>query len=497
MMVSVTNHVVDLIDQLSQEVEALIASLGQGLTFSIPYDTGWIARLHRQSPQPEFENAYTWILKHQHSDGSWGSPIEHYHDRTICTLSAIIALKQYPSTPDIVRRLNGAIDYVNRHIDHIHRDPNDTVNYRGLAALLFNEAQRQGVDIHTPSHYRNDNNGSKLARLQARPDLWPGHSITYSLECFLPNLDTAATAFEPTGSIAGSPSATAAVLLNSTGTFSPALDYLRRTVQPDGGVPVAVPIDLFETAWATNILRNAKLVTADHPHIRRILNWLWQHWDPARGASFSSLNNAPDLDITATSFLVLHWAGYSPNPTVFTAFEEVDRFVCYPDESDPSLSVQVRLLAALKAYGYPPDHPWVQKITAFLTHYEHSTPWIDKWHTSPYYIYNASIPALTDIKPSLATQQLHYVLDHQRTDGGWGHYMTSTPEETAYALQILLWWHCNVSKIEMSRLSAAATYLTAHRNGPFPESWVSKCLYIPLQIVKASILATLYTYSTL
>ena len=74
----------------------LLKDLGtRNSILSSPYDTAWIARL--KNIEPEISNmALEWICKNQLADGSWGAEFPmYYHDRVICTLSSMIALRHW------------------------------------------------------------------------------------------------------------------------------------------------------------------------------------------------------------------------------------------------------------------------------------------------------------------------------------------------------------------------------------------------------------------
>ena len=360
------------------------------------------------------------------------------------------------------------------------------------------EAAKIGLDVPEIASYKNDQSGSKLARLKARPDLWPNHPISHSLECFEPRLPAAAGVIGPGGSIAASPSATAALLLNSDESNSDALAYLQRWTHRDGGAPDVAPIDLFEITWSLNVLRQANAVCPNHPRIRACLNHVWSNWNPVHGLGFSTVFGAPDLDDTATAFSVLDWGGYPVKTDVFASYEQDACFRCYPDETDPSLSANIRLLLALNTRPDAPHYAdWVAKIVTFIQGYQMPHPWTDKWHTSPFYLSSISIPALAAVDYDLAAAQVHDILRSQKTDGGWGHFGFSTAEETAYALQSLLYWHCNIAKIENMCLRAATQYLSLHRYDRHVPLWIGKCLYMPPTLVGAAILAALNTYATL
>ena len=90
-----------MIDQDVQEtgpslrgrVEALLSGLGHGGSFGpCPYTTAWLARLRGPDGTALFPRARRWLVRRQWPDGSWGGEIELPHDRTVCTLAAVVAL---------------------------------------------------------------------------------------------------------------------------------------------------------------------------------------------------------------------------------------------------------------------------------------------------------------------------------------------------------------------------------------------------------------------
>jgi predicted transcriptional regulator len=93
----------------SAKIDDTLAALGRGRSDmdSVPYDTAWVARLAPHFRGYGFEQALTWLRKQQRVDGSWGGGILHYHDRVICTLASIVALRQAGHTTDW-RRIKGS-----------------------------------------------------------------------------------------------------------------------------------------------------------------------------------------------------------------------------------------------------------------------------------------------------------------------------------------------------------------------------------------------------
>jgi halimadienyl-diphosphate synthase len=302
---------------------------------------------------------------------------------------------------------------------------------------------------------------------------------------------------EINGSVGTSPAATASLLLRAEGVSQKALDYLRSTVLDDGGIPNVSPIDTFEAAWSLNYLRQAGVVSPDEPKVRQVLEKLWAAWSPKNGLGFSSYYSVSDLDDTAVAYAVLRWGGYAVETDIFAQFEEEDHFRCFPHEIDPSISATLRLVDALQMDPtYPKYEAWMQKAVGMLRRVHNSgLMWFDKWHASPFYPVCISIHALRHIAEEIVTSQLNWLLSSQHTDGGWGYYGYSTPEETAYALLALFYWDELREAAEPDRIHAAAAFLMARfGNAHLTPLWLGKCLYTPSYVVRSLIVAALHQY---
>src|SRR5664279_4427929 len=75
-----------------EDFSGLLKKLGNSQMSPSAYDTAWIARLDEFDPEMS-NRALRWLSRNQLLNGSWGSarPM-YYHDRVMCTLSAMIAL---------------------------------------------------------------------------------------------------------------------------------------------------------------------------------------------------------------------------------------------------------------------------------------------------------------------------------------------------------------------------------------------------------------------
>jgi hypothetical protein len=298
-----------------------------------------------------------------------------------------------------------------------------------------------------------------------------------------------------------SPSATAAYLLEHHN--DEALSYLRGTLRDDatGIVPALSPIDLFEIAWALNILITADAITPDDPQVYRLTEMLWSQWSNKTGISMSTSFTPDDVDDTAAVYSVLRWAGYPVRIDAIAHYETEVFFVCYPHETNHSISAHLRILLALKNdnTNHPDRERWVTKIlTALHKFKDNGTFWRDKWHVSPYYVNAMALMALHDLDENhqpLVYSRLTWMLKTQLDDGGWGVFDVSTPEETAYCVQALIWWDRHVSRIDPEVIRRGASFLLANQQRTnYVPLWIGKALYTPRHIVRASIASAVYSY---
>jgi halimadienyl-diphosphate synthase len=277
------------------------------------------------------------------------------------------------------------------------------------------------------------------------------------------------------------------------------LDYLERIVQQqgDGGTPTVDPIDVFQVAWVLNNLRLGDVISPDDPQVRRLLDFLYEVWDPEHGLTYSSRYGVTDLDDTAEVFIVLRWGGYDVSADVFTYYEEDDGFRCFNGEANRSLSANIRLLSALQWHA---DHPrfeeWSLKIAAMLhSHDRNGYYWFDKWHISPYYPTTYAIPSLHLLQDAMLDKRIHWILRTQRDDGGWGFYDISTAEETAYCLKALIYAHLHIKPVDPLVLRRAAAFLENTSPADEPLAlWIGKGLYTPYKVVQSAILMALHSY---
>jgi hypothetical protein len=482
---------------LETDILALLRTLGHGKVPSVAYDTAFVGRLSKYYPEKGFDSALEWLRRNQYDDGTWGAPLQQYHDRFASTLAAIVALREAGKGSRDERRVKRGEAALWKIVSRLGRDDSDTVGFPIVAASLAEDAIAVGLDTPRPPIRYAAAYKKKVQKMLEQPHRdWRGSSMSFSLEGLRRALRDDDEVISEGGLVAGSPSATAAYLFQYPREDS--LRALQGVIQDDGGVTVVNTFDVFEIMWSLYELHIANAIQPDMPEVRRYLDYLWSCWNPETGLYFSRYFPVTDLDNTSAAFILLRWGGYPVSADVFEYFELEDHFCTYKQEANPSPSAHLRLLLALQT---SPEHPkqrvWRQKaLTALRTFDENGSYWWDKWHTSPYYVGNLAIRALHRLDPELAASRLKWILKTQNDDGGWSYLDDrSTAEETAFCLDALLLWDRMVDVVDSEIITRAAEFLSTHsQEQDYTPLWISKVLYAPHAIVKAAIYSAQFQY---
>ncbi len=477
-------------------VQILLSELGSGNTGATAYQTAWIARLSPNYHQ--FEGATEWLRRHQYDDGSWGAPLVHHHDRIISTLAAMIALHETGHEARDKRRVHRAEQALWKYVGYLHHDQSDTVAFPILAGTLTDIALSYGFDVPRLPTRNTKAFSKKVGKLLASTERnWRATTLVFSLEGLPEHFTEKDALFEENGSICISPSATAAYLMRWHHPVG--VTYLEGLINAEGGVQALAPIDIFDIVWSLTYLRMAGVITPDDSQVRTLLDYLYARWSPQLGVSTASYFPTQDSDDSAACLNLLRWGGYPVTADFYAYYEQADHFSTYLQETNPSVSANVRLLAALRYFDEEEDERvqgWKQKIVVFLRdNDENGSYWWDKWHASPYYVNSTAVTALTGLDDTLAASRLRWILRTQRDDGGWGYLGISTPEETGYCILALIQWQRQFGNIDPMILEAGGRYL--HNNMktimiPTVPLWISKELYTPINPARSAALSALY-----
>jgi halimadienyl-diphosphate synthase len=305
------------------------------------------------------------------------------------------------------------------------------------------------------------------------------------------------------GTVGASPAATAAWLVDRGVPDPVAMRYLQAVTAEHGGpAPSVVPITNFERAWVVSGLLGAGMEVAVPAALRVGLEASLRADGTNGGAGLP-----PDADTTAVSILALDLLGVRTDPDCLFGYQAGDHFCTWPGERTASVSVNAHVLDAFgrrrAGIGSGPEGgdryaPARRTLVGWLVGQQGPDgSWSDKWHASPYYATGCAAVSLhrygvpdpgCPAAAAAVRAAVGWVLHTERPAGGWGRW-GSTPEETAYALHILL-LTAGAGYAEPARVAAAVArgvpWLTGTGD---PALWHDKDLYYPAHVVTAVVLA--------
>jgi hypothetical protein len=479
--------------------EDILDQIGTGHISPSAYDTGFVARISDDEGSPEFPQTLDWLVATQRDDGSWGSDIHHEYDRFINTLSASVALKERDRSP-------GALAMAEAYLtEAIHRleGAQEAVTSDYLVAMLMEEARRVGLSIpfeHSPHKPL----GSFKKLILSMRYLDPEHPVGHFAELLgrLPSQKRVTQNLQmPDGSIMNSTSSTAASIVFDTKVerdraYYQKLLYLRDSIIEGGGVRHFWDLDVMETAYGLyNMMR------AGHPQhiISKRASLLEDSWS-VNGLSFSKHFRVTDLDDTALGHIVLNYAGREPDPRVFDAYWKRDHFVTYTVESRGRVGPNLHALEAIAQSSHPDKDDLIDATARWLRgEMVDGTHFVDDWHLSPAYATSHAIYAFHLTEEALMERCVSFFLDTQSDDGSWGFISNGnglgTLEETAFALQGLLYYDRNVQRVDPDVIHRGIDYvLDNYPTAKYPEMWVAKVLYAPGNIIESLVQGVLMMF---
>ena len=473
-----------------------VKRVDEGKTTGAAYDTAWVARITDEMGKPLFPECVQWLLTNQKPDGSWGGQTLNYHDRLLSTLSTIVALREL-NRKRYEKNIQKGEDFIWENLGNLELDTCKLVGSELLFPSLMEQAESFGLNL--PYHVRIYEEEYHLKLEKIEESLWysPFTTLSFSLEFQGNNVDKKClkNAQLPNGSIATSPAATAFFLKHINDVK--ALMYLKEvlSITGNGSVITTYPMEIFEYGWTVYNLMLAGLYFEKYTEI---CDFLASHLGQS-GVGCSVDIPLTDADDTAITCRILQNMQYPVDFQTFSVFDRGDCYSTYNFEVDPSVSTNAHILDFV--YNYPefPDREEViEQLVQFLKREMYSGFWTDKWHISPYYPTSHVVFALCDIDNSLAEKGVSWILDTQNENGMWGKN-GGTLEETAYAVQALLYYHQKVDHIDIENVSRPLTYfdsIFSAQKSMLPELWVGKVLYCPTNVVLSSIVSASTMYST-
>jgi halimadienyl-diphosphate synthase len=486
------------------DIEARARRLLQELDGRIgpsPYDTAWMARLPGDSAgNARWPDLTEWLIEHQWLDGSWGGAIRYYHDRILCTLAAIIALREHGASQEAEEAIKRGEQFIWKSLQFLHHDPVELVGFELILPTLMAEARSLGLGVPNHSGGYARIRAEKLRLLPMELLYSRGMPAAFSLEFLGHQRDVnhIHRLQGPNGSIADSPAATS-YFLTQTGDNQRALAYLGRMKARPHGIPAFYPFRTFETVWVLEHLAFGAL-----PLGRLVPPSTWEELKSIigpEGVGIDPTFGINDGDTTAVTLHVLALGGQSVDPMILRHFEEPEAltFRTFVFERNASVATNAHALEALALMSDYPNRQevWDRVVATLLATQKYRSYWIDKWHASPYYATSHTLMALIGVRERMLIECLHsidWLLHTQREDGSWGYFDRGTAEETAYALLALLHYHRQVQEVDVEILRKGISFLHSavdQTSYTHPDLWIAKSLYMPENIVTAAILAAL------
>ncbi len=166
----------------------------------------------------------------------------------------------------------------------------------------------------------------------------------------------------------------------------------------------------------------------------------------------------------------------------------------------PSVAVNARAIAALK--NFKGTEQIIASVLKFLKKERiENSYWKDKWHISPAYATmhvmaaclhkTKQYPEMTREEEGMAEKAKEWFIDSRHGNGLWG-FGEWTAEETAHALLALASYSKKFGKIEIKNLDKAFGFLySSLKLDRYPELYIGKGLYAPVNVIRAAILAAL------
>lgn len=456
----------------------------EGITSGVAYDTAWTARVTDERGNSVFPECVHWLLNHQNPDGCWGSQVVTYHDRILSTLSAVMALKEINKTMYEPYIQKGET-YIWENIKNLELDSTRLIGSELLIPSLMEQAEPMGLNL--PYHkkvYQKEYN-TKMKKVDTSLLYSPVTPLSFSLEFLgdavdvnrLPRMQL------PNGSVATSPAATAFFLKHVKS--RKAVTYLKKvlSVTGDGSVMTVYPIEVFEYGWT---LYNLMLAGLYFERYTEICDFLVSHLGHS-GMCWSAESPVTSADETAVVCKVLCDMQYPVNAGILDTYDAGDYYLTLPLELDPSVSTNIHVLDFVKSSQFNEKEDIIEKIIRFLKKKIHSGFWTDKWHISPYYPTAHAVFALCDVEPSLAEKAVSWIVETQNETGLWGKY--ETLEETAYAVQALMYYYRTIEHIGIEEISNAVSVLnsTGVHVPDLVNLWVGKVLYAPIRVVWSTV----------
>jgi len=491
------NHLARIIGDLGKHKDSVIGSL---------YDT---SQVWRYAPPKgiELSPVITWILSQQQEDGGWGrgSPMLRVVPTLACTLLLhSIDSEKYRSHVDMART------YLSTHREEIGSFSSMEVVPVAMELTvpkMLQECEEAGIHIDIDLSQEVLGQSAKYKKILnsvKKPTM--KHCFGWEAWGQNPSNDLMKRPDGTPSSIglAGSPSATAYwIYLKNNATsydaetytlIKAAEDYILKAAQATaslGLIPLAFPIDLFESAFALQYTYSSGLYQSEF--VKEIYEE--KVHELAQSTNKQAIGFCgeyePDCDDTAALMMAFQSVGESVDTSILTPFRRSDHFGSYPQEINPSVTVTARALKACRMAGQNVD-----VYEKFIMDKQSADgKWGDKWNTS--WLYSSAVILMcVDVMkyPQQVKKTVDSILSMQKEDGGWrtlSKQDNSCLIETAFAILAL---HASVKAyFETDKITAALAHalnwMESNGSQEITPTWIAKDFYSLPRVDSVIILA--------
>ncbi|KAF2800648.1 Ent-kaurene synthase [Melanomma pulvis-pyrius CBS 109.77] len=396
--------------QVEQKAEELVQHVAKGCisryegswTLSV-YDTAWVSMIEKPDGNWLFPESFKYILQRQIGESGWVSHASEI-DGILNTLAALLTIEKHLckenslsdlEKSDLQHRKVHGLTFLQNALEHWDVGSCMHVGFEILVPALLSMLEAYGIKLQFPSRPALDAVSFQKSRLFKAEMLYgPYQSTTlHSLEAFIGKVDFLRLRHHKVnGSMLGSPSSTAAYLMNISEWDQDAEDYLRDAIQHGGGfglggVPSAYPCEIFEFTWVLTTLVQAGLPSRSFQNeaVSRALSTIASQLRKNKGAVGFASGMLPDADDTAKAIHILNALGQptSPKQMVSSFMSPKGHIMTYMGERNLSPSANCNALICIL------DSPdmgelWadVEKITNSLCDCWWENKMVDKWNLS-------------------------------------------------------------------------------------------------------------------
>lgn len=286
---NLASQAADMVQSLAEQSSN---TRGFGSMSASIYDTAWVSMLRKPGDSYWlFPECFERLLESQHEDGGWESYATQV-DGILNTAAGLLAFLKHHNDPvapksNLESRITKAEATLRQMLQDWDFESCDHVGFEVLVTRNLDYLEDEGITFDIP--VRRSLKVLEMAKLSKLP---PGHvekiptTLLHSLEALAGKIDfDQMRHLRAHGSMLGSPSSTAAYLMNVSTWDDEAEAYLRAVVgRPTelsaGLVPCAWPTSIFELAW----VRTFAVVTSDIStyNFSRCLLFLMKQVSPQR-----------------------------------------------------------------------------------------------------------------------------------------------------------------------------------------------------------------------